>query len=179
MKPLKPFRLRQWRAGQAFGSVRFFTCARPGRTGNEASKSADVADEVVHRWVLGLPGPHPAIVSLLGCKPGGPSEFSFYSFYGGFDSPVEHAGQLSFAAWLARWHQDLSILLREHPTWDYRPIPRETCEVVAMDIRLLASSGRNVTLVDSGGQQRTGQVCAYMSAVEDTSQVVMHKQPAD
>ena len=93
--------------------------------------------------------------------------------------PVEHAGQLSFAAWLARWHQDLSILLREHPTWDYRPVPRETCEVVAMDIKLLASSGRNVTLVDSGGQQRTGQVCAYMSAVEDTSQVVMHKQPAD
>src|SRR5437870_1313191 len=92
MKPLKPFRLRQWRAGQAFGSVRFFTCARPGRTGNEASKSADVADEVVHRWVLGLPGPHPAIVSLLGCKPGGPSEFSFYSFYGGFDSPSRTCG---------------------------------------------------------------------------------------
>jgi hypothetical protein len=53
MKPIKPFRLRRWKAGAAFGGVSFFTCARPGRTSKDASKSASVPDDVVHGWVLG------------------------------------------------------------------------------------------------------------------------------
>lgn len=167
MKPLKPYRLRRWRAGGCNGAVRFFTCARPGRTGKEGSKNAYVSDKLVHRWVLGLPRPKTAIVSLLGSKPGGPSEFSFYSFWGGFDSASSHLGQLSFREWLHHWHQDLAIELREHPTWDYTPIPASKCELVASDIRTLATSGHTVVLVDSGGQQRSGQVCLFMSAVED------------
>lgn len=169
MKAIKPFRLRRWKAGAAFGSVRFFTCARPGRTGNPATKANSVPDEVVHRWVLGLPGPAPAIVSLLGSKPGGPSEFSFYSFYGGFDSPASHAGKLSFREWLTRSYPALA--LREHPTWDYTPVPVETCRAVALDVTALAKAGRTVTLVDSGGQQRSGQLCSFLSAVEDFAQL--------
>lgn len=166
MKPLKPFRLRRWKAGPDFGAVLYFTCARPGRTGNEASKSAFVPDEIVHRWVLGLPGPKPAIVSLLGSKPGGPSEFSFYTFYGGFDLAASNPGQLSFRDWVTQWHPDLSLSLHEHPTWDYTPVPPDTCRAVASDITALAAAGRTVTLVDSGGQQRSGQLCSFMSAVE-------------
>jgi hypothetical protein len=167
VKPIKPFRLRRWKAGAAFGSVCFFTCARPGRTGSVASKSASVPDDVAHRWVLGLPGPRPAIVSLLGSKPGGPSEFSFYTFYGGFDSPASNVGKLSFQDWLNRCHPDPSIPLREHPTWDYQRVPDDICQAVVLDIKDLAEAGRTVTLVDSGGQQRSGQLCSFMSAVED------------
>lgn len=158
--------------GEGSDSSHFFTCARPGRTGNEASKSTQVPDQLVLRWVLGLPSPNTAIVSLLGCKPDGLSEFSFYSFYGGFDLATEHPGRLSFQQWLDRWHGGLSILVCEHPTRDYRPVPAETLEAVASDIKRLLSAGRTVVLLDSGGQQRTGSVCTYMSAVEDRSQLL-------
>jgi len=150
----------------------FFTCARPGRTGHPASKHAQVPDDLVHRWVLGLPGPKTAIVSLLGRKPDGLSEFSFYSFYGGFDLQSEHSGCLSFQEWLDRWHGDQSIVVREHPTCDFKPVPYETLEAVASDINDLLSAGRTVVLVDSGGQTRTRIVCNHVRAVEDSSQLL-------
>ena len=168
VKPIKPYRLRRWKAGSAFGSVSFFTCARPGRTSIESTKWSPVQDKVVHGWILGLPRPRPAIVSLLGSKPGtGPSEFSFYSFYGGFDAPSSSQTKPSFRDWLAQKHPDLSVVLREHPTWDYQPVSEEVCNAAATDIALLVQDGHTVTLVDSGGQQRSGQVCNFMSAVED------------
>jgi hypothetical protein len=147
----------------------FFTGARPGRTGDPASKHGHVPDDLVHRWVLGLPGPNTAIVSLLGRKPDGLSEFSFYSFYGGFDLPSEHPGRLSFQQCLARWHRNRSILVCEHPTCDFSPVRRETLDAVAIDIHGLLSAGRTVVLMDSGGQTRTGMVCNHMSVVEDSS----------
>jgi hypothetical protein len=127
-------------------------------------------DDVVHRWVLGLPGPNTAIVSLLGRKPDGLSEFSFYSFYGGFDHPSDHPGHLSFQKWLSYWHEDRPIVLCEHPTFDFKPIWPEMLDAVAADIRKLLSAGRTVVLIDSGGQTRTGVVCNHMRAVEDSSQ---------
>lgn len=167
MKPLKPYMLKRWRTGAPPSCGYFFTCARPGRTGNSASKHAHVSDDVVHRWVLGLPGPKPAIVSLLGRKPDGTSEFSFYSFYGGLDHPSD--SRPSFQQWLDRWHREEAILVREHPTYDFRPIPTETLDSVADDINELISGGRTVILVDSGGQTRTRIVCNHMLAVEDSS----------
>ncbi len=169
MKPLKPYMLRRWKTGTDPNFYYFFTCSRPGRKGGPASKHAHVPDDLVHRWVLGLPGPNTAIVSLLGCKPDGLSEFSFYSFYGGFDLPSEHPGCLSFQRWLDRWHRDRSILVREHPSCDFRPVPRETLDAVATVINELLSAGRTVVLMDSGGQTRTGMVCNHISAVEDSS----------
>jgi hypothetical protein len=74
---------------------------------------------------------------------------------------------LSFQEWLDRWHPDLSIELLEHPTWDYQRIPDDVCEVAAREIEALAASGRTVTVVDSGGQQRSGQLCSFMAAAED------------
>src|SRR5438034_508690 len=96
LKALKPYMLKRWRTGAPSNCHYFFTCARPGRTSDPDSKHAQVSDELVHRWVLGLPGPNTAIVCLLGRKPDGLSEFSFYSFYGGFDIPSEHPHCLSF-----------------------------------------------------------------------------------
>lgn len=151
-------------------SYHLFTCARPGRTGDPATRHRPVPDELVHRWVLGLPGPKTAIVSLLGQKPDGLSEFSFYSFYGGFDLPSDHPGRPSFQEWLERWHSNLSILLREHPTVDFQPMPAETLEAVAADIDKLLVAGRTVVLLDSGGQTRTRVVCNHIKATEDSSQ---------
>jgi hypothetical protein len=131
-----------------------------------------VPDDLVRRWVLGLPGPNTSIVSLLGRKPDGLSEFSFYSFYGGFDLPSEHPGCLSFQEWLTHWYAERSIVLCEHPTCDFEPIGPETLDAVASDIGRLLSAARTVVLIDSGGQQRTGMVCNQMRAVEDSSQSV-------
>ena len=169
LKRSKPYMLRRWRTGATPNCYYFFTCARPGRTGNPASKYACISDEMVHRWVLGLPGPKTAIVSLLGRKPDGLSEFSFYSFYGGFDLPSEHPGRLSFQQWLAHWHEDLPILVCEHPTCDFKPIRPETLKAVASDMNNLLSGGWTVVLVDSGGQTRTGTICKYLGAVENSS----------
>ncbi len=163
--------LRRWKAATT-PIAHFFTCARPGRTGDPATKDRPVPDNLVRRWVLGLPGPKTAIVSLLGQKPDGLSEFSFYSFYGGFDLPSENAGHPSFQEWLARWHGDLSILLREHPTVDFRPIPAATLEGAAASIGELLDAGRTVVLLDSGGQTRTRVVCNHIGAIEDSSQPV-------
>jgi hypothetical protein len=169
VKPIKPYMLKRWRLDTTHKPLWFFTCARPGRSGNQASKAASVSDNLVHRWVLGLPGPSTAIVSLLGRKPDGTSEFSFYSFHGGFDLPSDRPGCLSFQDWLDKWHRSLSIVLREHPTCDFKPVPPETLKAVSSDIRELASAGRTVVLIDSGGVTRTGMVCRHISAVEDSS----------
>lgn len=171
LKPAKPYMLRRWRIGLSPNPHYFFTCARPGRTGNLQSKNAPVSDDVVHRWVLGLPSPKTAIVSLLGRKPDGLSEFSFYSFYGGFDLASNHPGQLSFQEWLDHWHRDRSIVIREHPTYDFKPIDHAMLDAVVSDINELLSTGRTVVVVDSGGQTRTGVVCKHMRALEDSASV--------
>ena len=171
LRPLKPYMRRRWRMGERPNCRHLFTCARPGRTGTPASRHAPVSDDMVHRWVLGLPGPKTALVSLLGRKPDGLSEFSFYSFYGGFDVASDHPGRLSFQEWLDRWHADRSIVLREHPTCDFKPITPETLGAIAADIDTLLSAGRTVVVVDSGGQTRTGIVCRHIGAIEDSSNV--------
>lgn len=163
--------LRCWRISPGPTCGLFFTCARPGRTGDPASKQWLVSDDLVHRWVLGLPGPNTAIVSLLGRKPDGLSEFSFYSFYGGFDVSTEYPGRLSFQQWLDRRLGECCIVVSEHPTYDFQPIPPSTLDAVAANIDDLMSKGRTVVLVDSGGQSRTRVVCNHMRAIEDSSAV--------
>jgi hypothetical protein len=111
-----------------------------------------------------------AIVSLLGRKngPEGTSEFSFYSFCGGFDTPAQRRNRLSFQDWIDQWHKNLQILVREHPTYDFQPIPPETLAAVASDILELISAGRTPILVDSGGVTRTRAICKHMGATEDS-----------
>ena len=166
IKPQKLYRLRRWRMDTPTGPAYLFTCGRPGR---EKSKNLAVPDDLVHRWVLGLRGPNTAIVSLLGRKPDGTSEYSFYSFCGGCDTEAERGNRQTFQEWLETHHSSLGILVREHPTTDYGPIHLDTLDVVADDIRRLISQGYTVTIVDSGGETRTGKVCSYIGAKEDSS----------
>ena len=161
------------------GFAHFFTCARPGRSGDESSKSASVDDAVVHSWVLGLSkhcGPKIAIVSLLGQKKGAKvtSEFCFYSFCGGFDDCSERKNRLTFEGWLNRHHKELGILVRERPTYDYggdETFPSGTLNAVKSDFEQLTSAGYKVVVMDSGGETRTRMVAAYLGAKEDSSRM--------
>ena len=108
-------------------------------------------------------------MSLLGRKPDGTSEFSFYFFYGGFDLQDDRPGCLSFQSWLDTWHNELLIVIREYPTCDFKPLTPEILGAVSRAIIDLTSAGRTVVLIDSGGVTRTGIVCRHISAVEDSS----------
>src|SRR5262249_20006112 len=98
------------------------------------------------------------------------NEFSFYSFYGGFDCKSDHAGSLSFQEWLTYWHGDRHIFVRDNPTSDFKPILPKVLDAIASEITNLLPAERKVILIDSGGQTRTGIVCNHLRAVEDSSQ---------
>ena len=154
---MEPWKLRRWRLPSSSGSAEFYTCARPGRS---KSKKEKVPDKFLHDWVQGLPAASDVVVvSLLGEKPDGTSEHSFYSFY---------AKGRSFQQWLDKNCPEKGVQVIEHPTVDFHSVPAETLEAAATDISRLLSEGRTVVLMDSGGQERTGQVCTYMGAIEDS-----------
>ena len=157
---MEPYHLRYWRVPKG----RLVTCGRPGRS--KFKDAAKVPDKITHEWVSKLPGPDTVIVSLLGRKPDGTSEFSFYPFYGGFDTREQQRGRPSFQQWLNENYPDLRIEVRDHPTQDFRRIPDETLAAVARDISDALAAGKTVVLMDSGGQTRTGAVCNHMHLAE-------------
>jgi hypothetical protein len=149
---VEPYKLRHWRLSPAGGE--FYTCARPGRSKRGHGK---VPDRVVRQWACGLPGGTSlVVVSLLGKKPDGRDEFSFYSFF---------ARHQSFQSWLNENDIGRDIQVIQHPTMDMASIPTETLKAVAADIQRLTSEGKTVVLMDSGGVTRTGSVCSYMHAI--------------
>ena len=162
---MEPHKLKKWKTDSSQGDIAYFyTCARPGRSGGPKGR---VSDQVVSTWVEGLPGPDTAIVSLLGRKQQGSkdsSEFSYYSFSGGVDTSPERGSKPTFAEWLDTHHTERRILVREHPTYDYRPIPHERLAAIEAEVRHLTSIGRTVVVVDSGGESRTGKVRQHMNA---------------
>lgn len=92
---MEPYKLRRWKSKGAPGPGHFYTCARPGRS---KEKDGVVPDNVVRKWVDGLPiSEGVAIVSLLGRKPDGLSEFTFNSLYGGFETQADRPGDLHFS----------------------------------------------------------------------------------
>jgi len=114
-----------------------------------------VPDRVVLDWTRGLPGASEIfIVSLLGKKPGGKSEYSFYS---AFD------GSGSFQDWLNN-NAGRKFVMASYPTIDLEPIERATLEAAAAEVRRLVSKGKTVVIVDSGGWSRTAAVAAALGA---------------
>ena len=152
------------------GHAWFYTCARPGRS---MSRTAAVPNEVVSSWVRGLVSQLPltdiAIISLLGRKLGirSRSEFSFYSFCGGIDTPAERKNKPTFQQWLEQPHKDFRIRVVEHPTIDCPQIPLDVLTEIADDILHFMAEGKTVVVMDSGGEQRTGRVRKYLEAIED------------
>ena len=151
-------RLTRWKTGDKPGQL--FTCARPGRSGGTHLKT--IPDEIVHRWVVGIPGDTgTCIISLLGRKPDPSwrSEFTFYSFRGGFDSATERPGCPTFQEWLDRWHSERKFSLFEYPTTDLQPLLPDVLTAVISRVTMMLNTGCIVVFVDSGGVGRTGRVC--------------------
>ena len=142
----------------AGGDKYFFTCGRPGYCPKDKNKQ--VSGEEVSAWVLGLPGPDRAVVSLLGCKPDGRSEFRFYPFHGAWDSLEERGNKPSFQEWVDHHHPDLEVVVKQHPTWN-KGIGSDEVEAIAAVVGDLISQGRTAIVVDSAGVSRTGQVAKF------------------
>jgi hypothetical protein len=153
---VEPFRLKAWRlAGPS--SEFFYTCARPGRSRGSKAK---VPDCLVLDWARGLPGgTEICIISLLGQKPAGPSEFSFYP---SFDDAE------SFQEWLNASVTGRKFRIISHPTTDLEEIDPAVLAAVAADVRRLVSEGKTVVIMDSGGWTRTGAVAACLGAASMT-----------
>ena len=163
---MEPYRLRRWNERLSTDRLAFYTCARPGRSKSASDK---VADEMVYKWLQGLPGDEKvAIVSLLGRKQDGMSEFWFYSFCSAFESPEERRRRPTFAEWIDESNQDRPMKVVEHPTIDFEKIPCEILDAVERDVRRLLEDGWTVILVDSGGMTRTDQVCKHLQFVQDS-----------
>ena len=163
---MEPFKLRRWKRAGSPERIPLFTCARPGRS---QSKQDKVPNAIADKWVAGLPGDtKTAIVSLLGRKPDGTSEFSFYLFHGKDDSPDERARRPSFQQWLDERHLARDVQVIEHPTVDFKPVSAEVIAKVAADIDRFLGAQWTVVLVDSGGETRTKAVCTAIGFVEDS-----------
>ena len=163
---MEPLNIKCWEIGvEPSSGLTFVTCARPGRS---FGPDNNVPDDVVSSWVRGLPGPNTVIVSLLGRKRSQNklSEFSYYSFYGKWDSPSERNNKPSFQEWLDQYHKDLQILVREHPTYDDTDIPSATICAIATDVHRFVEEGRTVVAMDSFGVGRTRDVAKYLKATE-------------
>jgi hypothetical protein len=156
----EPYRLIRWKSDRSPFTGKLFTCARPGRSKGAKKK---IADEWVDTWVKGLPGlERIIIISLLGRKPNGKSEFSFYSFRGGFDEPAERPTCPTFQEWLDGRYGDGKYRVLEHPTIDTLPLEPETLSQVSEIVLSLVGEGQIVVLMDSGGFSRVGKVCKYI-----------------
>jgi len=145
-----------------------YTCARPGRS--LGRKQAQISDAVVDAWVAGIakeiqfrPTGMPCssdkvvIISLLGRKPSGLSEFSYYSFRGGFDLPKDRPGCPTWQEWLTAKYGP-RYRVHEFPTEDLKIIPEETKELLVNAVQKFLHAGQTVILVDSGGVGRTGSI---------------------
>jgi hypothetical protein len=161
----EPFRLVQWEPKKGSCSGRLFTCARPGRSNEKRPER--IPDETVDAWVKGLPpSSEVVIVSLLGQKKHGASEFRYYSFRGGKEAPADRPNCPTFQEWLNERHGCGYFTVVDYPTVDRLPVPPAVLSDVASRTLSLLSAGRTVVLMDSGGISRTGSVARHIGYVE-------------
>jgi hypothetical protein len=160
----EPFRLFRWKPKQGNVDGQLYTCARPGRSHGRDIKQ--IPDIWVDAWVHGMPTCEKLfIVSLLGSKDDGMSEFSFYSFRSDLESP-DTDQRPTFQQWLDARHGSGRFQVLEFPTVDLKPLHPETLSKVISTIRDILLDGRTVVLMDSGGIGRTGRVCHSLGFVQ-------------
>lgn len=151
----EPINLREWRAHTTeVGVGRLFTCGRPGR-GTFGREKRQVDDDTIDRWVKGLPRADVLhLVSLLGQKSNGYSEFGYYPFR----SSKESGDKPTFQQWLDE-HYARRFFVQESPTVDARGIPPGVLKAVTESVLELIRRGHTVVIVDSAGAERTARVC--------------------
>jgi hypothetical protein len=115
----------------------------------------DMDNDTIDVWVRGLPASDELhVVSLLGSKPSGISEFRNYPFR----SSEEHGTKPTFQDWLTGRYMR-HLVVHEFPTTDLRGIPSDTLARVTKKIADLLARGKTVVVVDSAGAERTSRVC--------------------
>ena len=131
-----------------------FTCGRPGRATFGTRRNL-VGDETIDCWVKGLPEYEVLhIVSLLGEKKDGFSEFGYYPFR----SSMEQGSKPTFQHWLdARYGR--RFVVHEFPTTDARPIQSAHFNAILHEVLDLLENGNTVVVIDSAGAVRTASVC--------------------
>jgi hypothetical protein len=151
MSRVEPGNLREWRT-DAPGRV--FTCGRPGRA-TFGTEKRSIGGDTIDQWVSGLPEADVLhVVSLLGRKPDGYSEFAYYPFR----SEHEAGTKPTFQEWLSdRYGPRFEV--HEFPTVDLQGIGADVLTRATSVIRDLVGRGEAVLVVDSAGAERTARVC--------------------
>jgi hypothetical protein len=168
--PIKyePCNLREWSVKRG----RLLTCGRPGRGYYAAGNLPHdgVPDHILKEWVEGLcVAERVHIVSLLGKKKNGTSEFKYYPFR----SCEEPEGKPTFQSWLDALKRG-AFIVRESPTVDYQTIPADRVIAITSYVQKLLAGGRTVVVLDSAGAVRTKQI---REAIGVTKQVRALTQP--
>ena len=142
--------MREWRMRDSECLGRVFTCGRPGRgTEGYQRKYRRVDDDTINRWIAGLPQTDIVhIVSLLGRKTNGCSEFIYYPFR----SVTERGTDPTFQEWLDDRYP-LRFVVREFPTVDARGIETDVLESVKQCVLGLLAANQTVVILDSAGAQ--------------------------
>jgi hypothetical protein len=155
MTSKEPMNLSEWGPPTAVRQGgRLFTCGRPGRATFGRDKRP-VDDGTIDLWVKGLFEARPLhIISLLGQKTNGFSEFDYYPFR----SSKESGTKPTFQEWLHQ-HYGRCFVVHEFPTVDRRGIPPDILKAVARRVLDLIENGSTVVVVDSAGAERTARVC--------------------
>ena len=151
----EPINLREWTAPGTSGQKgRLFTCGRPGRATYGTAK-VDVGEEIIDLWVGGLPKPGVlCLVSLLGRKKSGLSEFSYYPFR----SSEEPGPKPTFEEWLNKRHGQ-RFVVHEFPTVDRQGISRGVLDSATRRVLSSLEGGHTTVVIDSAGAERTARVC--------------------
>jgi hypothetical protein len=114
-----------------------------------------VADGTIDLWASGLPEADILdIVSLLGQKTTGFSEFSYYPFR----SAKESGTKPTFEEWLNKRYKR-RFVLHEFPTVDGRGIPPDVLDAAGRRVLGCLESGHTTLVIDSAGAERTARVC--------------------
>jgi hypothetical protein len=156
----EPVNLREWEPRAAAPAyARLYTAGRPGRgTPGYGRVRRPVDNAIIDTWVAGLPaGEVLHIVSLLGKKSDGFSEYAYYPFR----SCLEAGSKPSFQDWLHQRHGP-RFLVHEFPTTDARGIEDDLMERIATCVRRLLHEGHTVLIIDSAGAERTARVCEQL-----------------
>lgn len=129
----EPFRLTRCASATNQINGQLFTCSKPGRS--MGPSTTEISDECVREWIAGLPTSMEEIIiiSLLGRKPTGLSEFSYYSSRGGFDQP----GCPTFQEWLDLHYMPSRYHFCEYPATDTLVIPNEIKYRIVTEILFL------------------------------------------
>jgi hypothetical protein len=160
----EPINLREWKAPAGRSCPgRLFTCGRPGRATHGRAKVA-VSEDIIDLWENGLPQADVLhVVSLLGQKTTGLSEFSYYPFR----SAKEDGTKPVFENWLNERYKR-RFVVHEFPTTDGRGIARDVLDAAGRQVLECLEGGNTTIVIDSAGAERTARVCEDIGCVRSS-----------